>query len=115
MGLDQYIFKEIEGQYEEDGTSKIKQIYYWRKNYELNDWACEKFCPWDLSDFNCERLALEEYMVDDLIKHIIFNLDKENKCEMGYEGIISQSILEAFQDCKLRIKNGETLYYYAWW
>ena len=115
MGLDQYIFKEISNEYEEDGRTKVEEIHYWRKNYELNDWACNKFCSDDIFDFNCERLPLYDFMVDELLKHIILNLDKPNIDERGYDGIVSQKVLESFYDCKERIKKGEVLYYYAWW
>jgi len=115
MGLDQYIFKEIENEYEEDGRSKIEEIHYWRKNYELNDWACNFFCPEHITDFNCERLPLYDFMVDQIIHHIIYNLEKGDRDEDGYEGLCSQHTLEVFQDCKKRIENGEILYYYAWW
>ena len=115
MGLDQYIFQEIEGEYEDDGRTKVEEIHYWRKNYQLNDWACWNWCPDGMADFNCERLTLEEYMIDDLIEHIIYNLDKPNKDDEGFDGLISENVLEAFKDFKLRVKNGKTLYYYAWW
>ena len=115
MGLDQYIFKEIENEYEEDGRTKVEEIHYWRKNYQLNDWACWNFCPDGMADFNCERLPLYDFMVDELIEHIIYNLDKSDKDEGGYYGIISEDVLETFKDCKKRIGRGEILYYYAWW
>ena len=35
MGLDQYIFKEIENEYEEDGRTKVEEIHYWRKIISL--------------------------------------------------------------------------------
>lgn len=115
MGLDQYIFKKIDGKFDEDGRSKVEQIHYWRKNYELNDWACWNFCPDDIYDFNCERLELNEELVDSLIKHIIFNIEKPNEDKNGYEGLISKIVLESFIDCKKRLELGETLYYMAWW
>jgi len=115
MGLDQYIFREIENEYEKDGRSKCEEIHYWRKNYQLNDWACDHWCPDTIGDFNCERLPLYDFMIDELIKHIIFNLDKSNKDDEGYDGIISEEVLEALEDCKKRIDKGEVLYYYAWW
>ena len=115
MGLDQYIFKEIPNEYEEDGRTKVEEIHYWRKNYELNDWACLNFCPDGISDFNCERLPLYDFMIDDLLKHILFNLDKPSTDLDGFEGIISNDVYEAFLNCKKRIDKGEVLYYYAWW
>ena len=54
-------------------------------------------------------------MIDEIIEHILFNLDKPDVDKNGYEGIVSQSVLEAFVDCKERLDKGETLYYYAWW
>tara|TARA_Y100000992_G_C20925022_1_gene331718 strand:+ start:130 stop:477 length:348 start_codon:yes stop_codon:yes gene_type:complete len=115
MGLDQYIYKEIPNEYEEDGRTKVEEIHYWRKNYELNSWACDNFCPNETFDFNCERLPLNNYMVDSLIKYILFNLDKPNKDSDGFEGLISSCVYEAFLDCKERIDKGEVLYYLAWW
>jgi hypothetical protein len=115
MGLDQYVFKEIPNEYEENGRSKVEQIHYWRKNYELNEWACDKFCPDYIGDFNCERLELNEIMIEELMQHILFNLDKPNKDDEGYEGLISNSVYMAFNDCKQRLERGEVLYYYAWW
>lgn len=115
MGLDQYIFKEIPNEYEEDGRTKVEEIHYWRKNYELNDWACDNFCSDNIFDFNCERLPLCDFMVDELLKHVIYNLDKPNVDKRGFDSLISEKVLEAFSDCKERIIRGEVLYYYAWW
>jgi len=111
MGLDQYIFKKIEGKFKDDGSEEIEKIHYWRKNYELNDWACWNFCPDHMFDFNCQRLELEEHLVESLIKHIIYNVDKSSEDS----GLISREVLETFIDCRERIKSGETLYYLAWW
>ena len=115
MGLDQYIFKRIEGKFADDGSEELEQIYYWRKNYELNDWACCNFCPDHISDFNCEKIELEEHLVENLIKHIIYNIEKPSEDESGYEGLISTKVFEAFVDIKKRIKSGETIFYLAWW
>ncbi len=115
MGLDQYIFREFADQIDEDGNPVLEQIHYWRKNYELNDWACNHFCPDHIFDFNCENLELEEYMVDELLKYILYNLDKSSKDENGYNGLISNDVYVAFNDCKERLKRGEQLYYHAWW
>ncbi len=110
MGLDQYIYKEKKEEQGED-----EQIHYWRKNYQLNDWACWNFCPDGIADFNCKKLFLHEFMIDEILEHIIYNLEKADESEDGLEGICSQNTLEAFKDCKERIKKGEVLYYYAWW
>lgn len=115
MGLDQYIFKKIDGEFEDDGRPKVEEIHYWRKNYELNDWACDNFCPDNIYDFNCERLELEKEMVEDLIKHIIYNAEKPSEDENGYTGLVSKKVLDAFVDCKERLDRGEVLYYLAWW
>ena len=115
MGLDQYIFKEIENEYEEDGRTKVEEIYSFRKNYQLNDWACWNWCPDGMADFNCERLPLYDFMVEELLTYIINNLDKSDSDEDGFPGIISEDILEVLKDCKKRITKGEVLYYYAWW
>ena len=115
MGLDQYIFREIPNEFEKDGRSSVEEVYYWRKNYELNDWACNNFCPDYISDFNCERLRLTRFMVDKLIKYILFNADKSDLDANGYQGIVSKDILESFNDCKKRIDEGEVVYYLAWW
>jgi len=115
MGLDQYIFREIENEYEEDGRSKVEEIHYWRKNHGLNDWACEHFCSEDIFDFNCERIPLYGFMIDKLLYHIINNLDQANREEDDCYGLISEGVLEAFKDCRKRIDKGEILYYYAWW
>lgn len=115
MGLDQYIFKEIEGSFDEDGNSEIEEIFYWRKNYELNEWAACNFVDDEIQDFNCTRIPLSLEMVNNLIQHIIYNLDKPCNDERGFEGIISNSVLMSFTNCKERIENGERLCYLAWW
>ena len=115
MGLDQYIFQEVENEYEEDGKTKVNEIHYWRKNYQLNEWACDNWCPETMANFNCERLPLYDFMIEDIIKHILYNLDKGSSDEEGYEGICSGHTLEVFHDCLERVRNGKVLYYYAWW
>jgi len=108
MGLDQYIYLE---------NKKIKEdeedleLHYWRKNYKLNEWACEKWCPEAMADFNCKRLYLSEEHVSEFIDHIIFNLEQYQESQIGW----SEDILEAMMDCQSRIKEGDTVYYYAWW
>lgn len=54
-------------------------------------------------------------MVDELLKYILYNLDKSSKDENGYSGLISNDVYVAFNDCKERLKRGEQLYYHAWW
>lgn len=114
MGLDQYIFRETE-ELELDGSKKLEEVFYWRKNYELNEWAEKNFCPDDIGDFNCEKLYLDEKMVKEILDYIIYNLDKPNTDEHGYEGLVSKDVFEAFLKCKEMLENNETICYYAWW
>ena len=115
MGLDQYIYKKIPNEYEEDGRAKVEELHYWRKNYQLNEWACDHWCPDDIVDFNCKRLELESRMIENLISYILYNMDKSSKDSEGYDGILGKDMLSILLDCKEKIKNGDTLYYWAWW
>ena len=115
MGLDQYIYKEMIDEKDEEGKNKTEEIHYWRKNYALNDWACWHWCPDDIADFNCERLYLNEYKLEEIITHILFNMEKKEVGDIYNEGFATKDLLETLMDCKNRIKSGETLFYLAWW
>ena len=115
MGLDQYIYREYENKKNEDGINETDEIYYWRKNYALNDWACDRWCPDDMSDFNCERLYLTQSFVEELITHILFNMEQEDVNDLYHNSLETKDILETFMDCKKRLDSGQILFYYAWW
>lgn len=107
MGLDQYVFKRNE-------NADDEQIAYWRKNYTLNEWACENWCDDNMIDFNCKELDLTEERIDDVINFIIYNLDKSIE-EDSYSKLFSSETIDKLILCKERIQKGDKLYYYAWW
>jgi hypothetical protein len=107
MGLDQYVFKR-------NKDADDEKVAYWRKNYSLNEWACNNWCDESISDFNCEELDLTEKSIDDIINYIIYNLDKSNNGQ-SYDKLFSSETIAKLVLCKERIQKGDELYYYAWW
>ena len=54
-------------------------------------------------------------MIDDALKHILYNLENESEQSEYTRGFSTESVFNALRDCKDRLKKGEVVYYYAWW
>ena len=130
MGLDMYAFKtknvvEDKVEIKEDNR---EELAYWRKHNRLHGWFQSKFeeqNPYADKEFNCERLWLNEGMIDELEQAIQGELlpatqgfffgtdsyeydDEEKKEQKAYD-------LGFVEKARKIMKKGECVYYTCWW
>ena len=115
MGLDQWIYREFtpaERQCAEafPDVDKDKEIWYWRKNYSLNEWISENACPNDLLDFNCEKIYLYEQEIDKLFIDLVAGKLSEVN---GFD--YQEDMIDFIKEAKYLLSKGHYLYYLAWW
>ena len=117
MGLDQWVYREYtpaERQCAEafPDIDKGEEIWYWRKNYMLNDWICHNACPDEISDFNCERIYLYEEDIDKMFLDLIGEVaEKKHIDAFDYR----EDMIEFIKEAKKLLSKGYYLYYLAWW
>tara|TARA_R110000737_G_scaffold280411_1_gene286991 strand:+ start:45 stop:446 length:402 start_codon:yes stop_codon:yes gene_type:complete len=131
MGLDMYAYKTknaVADGVEEDKIENKEELAYWRKHNRLHGWFQNKFeeqNPYGDKEFNCERLWLNEGMIDELEQAIEGELlpetcgfffgsdsyqydDTEKKELKSYD-------LEFVKKARKVMKKGECVYYTCWW
>ena len=131
MGLDMYAYKTknaVADGVEEDKIENKEELAYWRKHNRLHGWFQNKFeeqNPYGDKEFNCERLWLNEGMIDELEQAIEGELlpetcgfffgsdsyqydDTEKKELKSYD-------LEFVKKARTVMKKGECVYYTCWW
>lgn len=117
MGLDMYMFarkKEVEGP---------EEVAYWRKHNALHGWfeaRYRKENPDFDQDFNCVDMPLTEELLTDL------ETDIKAKALTPTSGFFfgntnydpsedAQYDLDAIQNARARLAEGEEVFYYSWW
>jgi len=118
MGLDQWIYRDYtpaERQCAEafPDIDKGEEIWYWRKNYPLNEWICNNACPDDLADFNCEKIYLYEKEIDHMFRDLICSKFETFKDVDNF--YYQQDMLQFIIKAKELLSKGHYLYYLAWW
>lgn len=104
MGLDIFIFQTTKRAYlsdfEIDKDFAIREIAYWRKNYELLDFFKSLFQKkGGEGDFNMQDMVLTEEDIKETMKQpFITKYDKE-----------------MLEDALQYIENGRLVYFWAWW
>ena len=121
MGLDQYAFKVINyipessiGFEADFHKQKYEDLYYWRKNYNLQTWMNKLYIDKGGRDeFNCKVLLLTMDDIKNLERWLNDNEDedKENEDE-DEENEIALTFCELAIDA---INNGYTIIYNSWW
>ena len=88
MGLDQYLKKRV--QLNKDGKSRIykdEELYYWRKNYAIDDWFHDKV--WDgMSEDNCVDMLVDPIVLielRDILKKIISQKDLKKSLKVAQD------------------------------
>jgi len=112
MGLDQFAYKiinyipESSIGFEDDFHKKTyEELYYWRKNYNLQIWMRELYIAKGGTDeFNCKVLLLT---MDD-IKNLEIWLNENNYEENQNTFTFCELAIDA-------INNGYTIIYDSWW
>jgi hypothetical protein len=112
MGLDQYAYKIINytpessiGFEDDFHKKKYEDLYYWRKNYNLQTWMRELYITKGGTDeFNCNVLLLTMDDIKNLERWLSENEYEENEntltfCELAIDAI----------------NNGYTIIYDSWW
>ena len=130
MGLDMYAYKtsKVVVDKKEITDDNREELAYWRKHNRLHGWFQNKFeeqNPYGEKEFNCERLWLNEDMLNELEEAIegellaetngfFFGTDSyqydeaEKKEQKAYD-------LGFVEKAKKIAKKGECVYYTCWW
>ena len=122
MGLDQYAYKIINyipessiGFERDFNKQKYEDLYYWRKNYNLQTWMEELYrAKGGTDEFNCKVLLLTMDDIKNLEQWLNENKDEEDEDEHE-ENEITLSFCELAIDA---INNGYTIIYNScnpWW
>ena len=125
MGLDQFAYKvmnyipESSINFERDlHKQKYEDLYYWRKNYNLQTWMNKLYIDKGGRDeFNCKVLLLTMDDIKNLEQWLNENKDEENENEYDDEDDDEENEKE-LTFCELAIdaiNNGYTIIYNSWW
>jgi hypothetical protein len=112
MGLDQYAYKimnyipESSTGFEDDfHAKKYDELFYWRKNYELQTWMSYLYtAKGGKGEFNCRVLLLTMEDIKNLEQWLLDSIDDDDD--------------STFEFCKLAIEaihQGYTIIYDSWW
>lgn len=129
MGLDAYIYKtkkefssgeELGGLVRSNNEKNIdndflEDIRYFRKFHYLNMWVCDNAVPNHIYEFNCEYIELTEEHFDKLFKDMFLDFVEETE---SYDALTErqfQNTLQLIVECKEILKQGYSIYYWAWW
>lgn len=124
MGLDQYAYKiinyipESSIGFEDDFYKKTyEELYYWRKNYNLQIWMRELYIAKGGTDeFNCKVLLLTMDDIKNLEQWLNENKDEENEDEENEYKYQQKQHTLAFCELAINaINNGYTIIYDSWW
>lgn len=120
MGLDACLFslpREVETSvdFQLNENDKPVEIGYWRKNWEIHKFLADiYFDQGGQGDFNCDRLALDEYDLNALEAAI--------REDFEYEGLYPEEVeieverdLNIIKKARAELANGHTVYYDSWW
>ena len=125
MGLDAYIFHDNGKGFDQNGCSLHEELAYFRKFYELND-LMAKYSKSE--DFNCEHIDLNLKMIDEIIDELDVisqywedggHWDEKTKTLKRVQSFaFGKKMMElgiALEKTRQLIKQGERVYYWAWW
>ena len=111
MGLDAYIFHDNGKGFDQNGSTLHEELGYFRKFYELND-LMAKYSKSD--DYNCEEIDLNLKMIDEIIDV----MSDKTIDELMHSFRFPAKMLKlgiALEKARQLIKQGERVYYWAWW
>jgi hypothetical protein len=116
MGLDQFAYKIINyipessiGFERDFHKQKYEELYYWRKNFNLQTWMEELYiAKGGRYEFNCKVLLLTMDDIKNLEQWLNENKDEENEDKVQDTLTFCELAIEA-------INNGYTIIYDSWW
>ena len=129
MGLDMYAWRvkaeDAIGDFDiaknEDGQSKVEEMFYWRKHHDLHGWMerlyRDKGGPRE--SFNCVPVRLTKTDLD-LLEHAVLNnkLPETQGFFFGTNPPDEDSMkrdMEFISAAKVAIASGDAVYYDSWW
>ena len=129
MGLDMYAWKvkaedaisDFEIAKDEDGQSKIEEMYYWRKHHDLHGWMENLYRQkgGEKDSFNCVPVRLTEEDLFELEQDVRRkNLPETTGFFFGNNPQDAESIeddLEFITKARTAISEGYVVYYDSWW
>lgn len=129
MGLDMYAWKvkaedaisDFEIAKDEDGQSKIEEMYYWRKHHDLHGWMENLYRQkgGEKDSFNCVPVRLTEEDLFELEQDVRRkNLPETTGFFFGNNPQDAESIeddLEFIIKARTAISEGYVVYYDSWW
>jgi hypothetical protein len=107
IGLDMYLYKRAKNNkkakilWKLTHSEKDKEIYYWRKCYEIHDIINELVCGVE----NCKDHVITKEMFKELIDTLMKSDD-----EIDYDYITD--LIKIYKEVDWDV---EEVYYYAWW
>ena len=129
MGLDMYAWRvkaedavgEFDIAKDEEGYSKIEEIFYWRKHHDLHGWMENLYRAkgGDKESFNCVKVRLTDTDLDNLMIDV---MNKKLPATRGFffgdnpqddESVIND--LKFIASAKEAIQEGDAVYYDSWW
>ena len=129
MGLDMFAWRvkaenavgEFEVAKDEEGYSKIEEIFYWRKHHDLHGWMENLYRAkgGDKESFNCVKVRLYDFDLDNLLLDV---MNKKLPATRGFffgdnpqddESVIND--LKFIALAKEAIREGDAVYYDSWW
>ena len=117
MGLDQYAYATTHGP---GKWSKKTELSYWRKHPNLQGWMGNKYEEKhnDYEEFNCKKLYLDRWDLDELESAILNQLLPEttgfffgNPSDVHYR----EQDLEFVQKARYHLSVGDKVYYTCWY
>ena len=129
MGLDMFAWRvkaedavgEFDIAKDEEGFSKIEEIFYWRKHHDLHGWMENLYRAkgGDKESFNCVKVRLTDTDLDNLMIDV---MNKKLPATRGFffgdnpqdaESVIND--LKFIALAKEAIQEGDAVYYDSWW
>ena len=129
MGLDMFAWRvkaeDVVGEFEvakdEEGFSKIEEIFYWRKHHDLHGWMENLYRAkgGDKEPFNCVKVRLTDTDLDNLMIDV---MNKKLPATRGFffgdnpqddESVMND--LKFITLAKQAIREGDAVYYDSWW
>ena len=129
MGLDMFAWRvkaedvvnDFEIAKDEEGHSKIEEIFYWRKHHDLHGWMENLYRAkgGDKESFNCVKVRLTDTDLDNLMIDV---MNKKLPATRGFffgdnpqddESVMND--LKFITLAKQAIREGDAVYYDSWW
>ena len=129
MGLDMFAWRvkaeDVVGDFEivkdEEGHSKIEEIFYWRKHHDLHGWMENLYRAkgGTKESFNCVPVRLSDTDLDNLMIDVMNKkLPQTTGFFFGDNPQDSESVINDLKFIALAkeaIQEGDAVYYDSWW